>query len=313
MTVGKVIAQEITLADGWYSGDPRYFAVYRYNNAFDGGAAYLLATQESDVLRAAHGGYCANLTKLWQQKEGMTMAGVTGIWKGQSMSLIQTNISGFAEYHKIDTLFERGDDFVVDPSHLKKSVLATISEWDVTEKIDGTNIRVMLSESGEVQLGWRTNNAQIPADLIIRLLQMFPVDKMKAAFWIDGNPSQAILYGEGYGAGIQKGGTYRSDKSFILYDVLCGGKWWLDRTAVDDVATKLGIDTVPYLGRMKLNQIISLVRNPFPSKIGTGMAEGIVARPIETLFDKRGERIIIKLKTRDFVKDEIHNGRCRLA
>ena len=30
-------------------------------------------------------------------------------------------------------------------------------------------------------------------------------------------------------------------------------------------------------------------------------AEGIVARPIETLFDKRMERIIIKLKTKDFV------------
>jgi hypothetical protein len=31
------------------------------------------------------------------------------------------------------------------------------------------------------------------------------------------------------------------------------------------------------------------------------MAEGIVARPIETLFDKRMERVIIKLKTKDFI------------
>ena len=214
------------------------------------------------------------------------------------MSLIQTAVTGFAEYHKIDTLFERGPDFKVDPTKLKKSVLSTISEWDVTEKIDGTNIRVMLSESGEVQFGGRTDNAQLPADLLMTLFRLFPSEKLKATFWVGGTPVQAILYGEGYGAGIQKGGTYRPDKSFILFDVLVAGKWWLDREAVDDVAAKLGVDVVPYLG---LDQIVNLVRTPFASKIGTSVSEGIVARPIETLFDKRAERIIIKLKTKDFL------------
>lgn len=215
--------------------------------------------------------------------------------------MIQTAVDGFLEYHKIDTLFERDERFVVDPSKLKKSVLGTIKEWDVTEKIDGTNIRVMLSLDGDVTFGGRTNNAQLPADLLMKLMQMFPRQQMIDAFWINGKPSQAILFGEGYGAGIQKGGAYRADKSFILFDVLCDGKWWLDREAVNDVAAKLGIDTVPYLGRMTLDQIIALVREPFSSKIGSATAEGIVARPIETLFDKRGERIIIKLKTKDFV------------
>jgi hypothetical protein len=218
------------------------------------------------------------------------------------MSLVQTAVTGFAEYHKIDTLFERREDFRVDPSKLKKSVLATISPWDVTEKIDGANVRVMLSETGDVTFGGRTDNAQMPADLLMKLMGMFPRQKMVDAMWLEGKPTQAILFGEGYGAGIQKGGTYRPDKSFILYDVLADGKWWLEKDAVDDVAAKLGIDTVPYLGRMTLAEIVALVREPFPSKIGTGMAEGIVARPIETLFDKHGERVIVKLKTRDFVK-----------
>jgi hypothetical protein len=51
---------------------------------------------------------------------------------------------------------------------------------------------------------------------------------------------------------------------------------------------------------MPLEQVVNLVRDPFPSMLGTAIAEGIVARPIGTLFDRRGERIIIKLKTRDF-------------
>jgi hypothetical protein len=219
------------------------------------------------------------------------------------MAQTQTAVTGFAEYHKIETLFERDPvTFVVDPAKLKSSVLGTISEWDVTEKIDGTNIRVMLSEAGEVSFGGRTNAAQIPGDLVQYLIRTFQQDKLKAAMWIDGTPTEAVLYGEGYGPGIQKGGgLYRADKAFILFDVLIGGKWWLEEEAIGDVAVKLGIEAVPHLGRHSLSEIVDLVRTPFPSLFGTAMAEGIVARPIQTLFDRRGERVIIKLKTKDFV------------
>lgn len=218
-------------------------------------------------------------------------------------STVQTAVSGFDEYHKIDTLFERDrETFVVDPSRLKSPVIGTISEWDVTEKIDGTNIRVMLSAEGEVSFGGRTNAAQIPGDLVLYLIKTFQQDRMKQALWIDGTPIKAVLYGEGYGPGIQKGGgLYRSTKAFILFDVLIGDKWWLDRAAVDDIAEKLSINTVPYLGRWSLSQIIDHVKNPFSSALGSAIAEGVVARPIETLFDKRGERLIIKLKTKDFI------------
>lgn len=216
------------------------------------------------------------------------------------MGLIQTSVDGFAEYHKIETLFERDERFVVNPSVLKKSVLGTISAWEVTEKIDGTNVRVMLSESGEVTFGGRSNAAQLPADLYTYLSSTFTAERVRDAMWING-PTKAVLYGEGYGAGIQKGGAYRPDKAFILFDAFVGDKWWLDRKALEDIAGKLSIDVVPLLGHMTLEEIVELVRTPFPSKIGTALAEGIVARPLETLFDKRGERVIIKLKTRDFV------------
>lgn len=208
----------------------------------------------------------------------------------------------FVEYHKIETLFERDEKtFVVNPSQLKSPVLATIASWDVTEKIDGTNIRVMLDETGEVSFGGRTDNAQLPADLLQTLFKLFPAEKLKQTFWLEGVPTKATLFGEGYGAGIQKGGTYRTDKSFILFDVLVSDQWWLDWDNVKDVATKLNLDVVPYLGRMTLDQIVELVKTPFNSQLGTAVAEGVVARPIEPLFDKRGKRIIIKLKTKDFV------------
>jgi hypothetical protein len=212
--------------------------------------------------------------------------------------MVQTVIEG-PEYPKIDTLFKRDDaTFVVDPTKIKSPVLATIAEWDVTEKIDGTNVRVMLSANGDVSFGGRSQRAMLPAEFIQTLIAMFPSNKMRE-LWVE--PTQIVLYGEGYGAGIRKGGAYRPDKSFILFDALVDGKWWLERDAVNEVAAKLGIDTVPYLGRMSLSEIVALVRLPFASNIGMGLAEGVVARPIGTLFDGRGERVIIKLKTRDFV------------
>jgi hypothetical protein len=214
--------------------------------------------------------------------------------------LVQTANVG-VEYHKIDTLFDRDPaTYAVIPDKLRHPVIATISQWDVTEKIDGTNIRVMLAREGEVTIGGRTNNAQLPADFHNALSRRFTPEIMQAAFWLDGKPVEAILFGEGYGAGIQKGGAYRPDKSFILFDVLVDGKWWLDKEAVDDVALKVGCEVVPYLGRMTLDEIVKLVQTPFQSRIGVATAEGIVARPIETLFDKKGQRLIIKLKTKDF-------------
>jgi ATP-dependent RNA circularization protein (DNA/RNA ligase family) len=206
------------------------------------------------------------------------------------------------EYHKIETLFERDTEtFVVDPGILKSPVLGTIEKWDVTEKIDGTNIRVMLSRTGEVTFGGRSDSAQLPADLIQYLIRTFTRELLEATLWLDG-PVDVVLYGEGYGPGIQKGGgLYRADKAFILFDVLIAEQWWLDREAVTEIGDKLGIAVVPYLGRWRLEEIVERVRVPFPSQLGSAVAEGIVARPIETLFDKRMKRVSIKLKTKDFV------------
>jgi ATP-dependent RNA circularization protein (DNA/RNA ligase family) len=214
------------------------------------------------------------------------------------------------EYPKIETLFERDERFVVDPTRLKKPVLGTINLWDVTEKIDGTNVRVMMDTSGKVTFGGRTDNAQMPTGLLQQLMETFTTEKMIFAFSQPNQPQVcAILFGEGYGAGIQKGGCYRPDKSFRLFDVLVDEKWWLDWLDVCDVADKLGIKTVPYLGQWTLAEIVERVKPGIRSVVAEQeapmvnevKAEGIVARPIQALFDKRGERIIIKLKTKDFI------------
>lgn len=210
------------------------------------------------------------------------------------------------EYSKIDTLFERDDKFKVT-SVLRHPVMADINPWIVTEKIDGTNIRVSMTKGqAAIKLGGRTDNAQIHTDLVREIYETVTPEKMSALFSEDSQPGAIItIFGEGYGAGIQKGGAYRPDKGFIAFDVLIevdGQAWWQDDACVTDFAMRLGIPRVPILGEWSLGEIVEKVRAGIVSVAAEGrcMAEGVVARPRECLFDKRGHRLILKLKTKDF-------------
>lgn len=203
-----------------------------------------------------------------------------------------------SEYHKIETLYERDEKtFRIKPELiLKNPVYGLLKVWRWTEKIDGTNIRVMWKD-GKLTFGGKTDNAQIHADLIKYLYETFDVVNMAAVF--PEAPDGVVLYGEGYGAGIQSGGAYGAKKKFILFDVRVGN-WWLSQSNVNDVADHLGIDVTPDFGDMTLEDATEFVRKGFPSRIGTAQSEGLVGRPMEALFDKKGHRLIVKLKTKDF-------------
>lgn len=166
--------------------------------------------------------------------------------------------------------------------------------WLFTEKVDGTNIRVHW-DGHKVTFGGRTDRAQIPARLIEVLTGMFPEELFEQSF----GESTATLYGEGYGSGIQKGGVYRADMSFVLFDVLVGD-WWLLRDGVEDVAAKLGVDVVPVVLEGTLHDAITRVRAGLDSAWGTFTAEGLVGVPKAGLLDRSGKRITVKVKARDF-------------
>lgn len=217
------------------------------------------------------------------------------------------------EYHKIETLYERDmGTFKVDPSKLKNATYSLLKSWQWTEKVDGTNIRAIWSPTfggetaeGEplslpesLRFGGKSDNAQIHTDLVRHLYDTITAEKMRVVF----PGTNAVIYGEGYGAGIQKGGLYSPTKKFIVFDVLVGGKWWLSWENTCDVAAKLGLEVVPFIGEMSLEDATEMVRVGFQSRLNGGQmkAEGLVGRPAETLFDKKGHRLIVKLKTKDF-------------
>ena len=205
------------------------------------------------------------------------------------------------QYHKIQTVFLR------DPENNYKTLLygkfalpefeyLQNNEWVWTEKVDGTNIRVMF-DGENITFGGKTDNAQMPAPLVERLQERFipQVDLFKDKF-----PDGICLYGEGYGAKIQKcGGNYRPDQDFVLFDVKIGD-WWLQRLDVENIAVICGLDIVPVIGHGSLNEMIIGTERGMNSLWGDFVAEGIVARPATELKSRNGSRIITKIKHKDF-------------
>jgi ATP-dependent RNA circularization protein (DNA/RNA ligase family) len=209
-----------------------------------------------------------------------------------------------SEYHKIQTIFKRDmatkhKTLIEGDWSLPEFGYLAANEWHFTEKVDGTNIRVMF-DNGKVTFGGRTDNAQIQAQLVERLNDRFRYeDNILSEIFGDG---KATLYGEGYGAKIQKGGgNYRQDQDFVLFDVRVGD-WWLQRKDVYVVAEKLGLDVVPYIGQGTLYDAVNKAKDGIRSMWGDFQAEGIVARPMVELRTRGGERIIAKIKCRDFAK-----------
>lgn len=201
------------------------------------------------------------------------------------------------EYHKIQSVFKRDEKthkFIMGDYSREEFKFLENNKWVYTEKVDGTNIRI--GWDGEtVKIGGRTDNAQLHIDLIDELNRLFPVDKFKKIY----PETKMTLYGEGYGAGIQKGGKYRPDKSFVLFDVLIN-EFWLSRENVSDIAGRLNISAVPIIGSGTIFDMLDIVKIGMKSQWGEFIAEGIVARPEVELWARNGQRIITKVKHVDF-------------
>lgn len=208
------------------------------------------------------------------------------------------------------------------------------NQWEWTEKIDGTNVRIHLSRMDNVVFAryvGRTDNAVLPQPLLEHLEATFPTfpshrrDLQASPYseryhqvvdWMINNDlDEVTLFGEGYGPKIQGGGKYRADQSFILFDVHIGNTW-LSRDNVNDVASKLSIDSVPVVGTGTLTEAIDVVRDGYTfnragaivrygrdglqSKFGEFEAEGLVVRPVVPLLNRQGDRITTKIKGKDF-------------
>ena len=244
-------------------------------------------------------------------------------------------------YQKINTIFMRDAKNVIMPyepfTEPEFEYLRGL-KWRGEEKVDGTNMRIevtkcsifspgnenMVGVGFEVTIKGKTDNAQIPKNLLKHMEEKYPKEKVLTALglkefipveewetehnWLeyDQIPNIYTIYGEGYGEGIQSGGWYiKGGNEFIVFDVKVNDIY-LKTDARDEIATKLGAPIVPLMGYFTIDEAIDFVRKGFRSQVAQNpeakMAEGLVLRTDLGLRNRMGKRLIVKVKYEDFQK-----------
>lgn len=209
-------------------------------------------------------------------------------------------------FPKIDSLWKREPDKknTIIPGDFASPEFEALwyAPWDWTEKIDGTNIRYYWNGNGKLVIGGRTDNANIPAPLYNALSTLIDPVHMNEYF----GDKHVMIYGEGYGPGIQPNGIgYRSKPGFIVFDVRIGDVW-LRRPSVRDIAAEFGLDVVHSYGQMSLESAwAGMMMREWESTFPDHDLEGLVGRPVSMLYKNKGTGftpILCKMKYRDITE-----------
>jgi len=203
------------------------------------------------------------------------------------------------KYPKIKNVFKREEN---GRSFIKKFTCPEFeylknNDWFGTEKVDGTNIR-LIWDGEKSYIRGKQDESQIPVFLYEKLMQIKDTIDFSAAF----ESNDVVLYGEGFGHRINKGysdlGKYTD---FVLFDVQINGTF-LPFKAVQHIAQELKLRCVPMVFTGTLLQAIKFAETGFKSNFGKEEAEGIVVKPVNEFLARNNDRIIVKLKTKDLRK-----------
>lgn len=171
------------------------------------------------------------------------------------------------------------------------------NEWAYSRKLDGENMRVQW-DGEQVLWNGKTNAFQCGADLTEYMNNTFIEEIFEEKF---GRDKKVILFGEHMGPKVQGNELGLDHDEFILYDVNINGRW-LNTLVVEAVAAYFGIRTVYNLMSQPLN---SCTLRELITKVANGEFkdwEGIVATPLEEMRDQNGQRVIVKIKNRDYLR-----------
>ena len=75
------------------------------------------------------------------------------------------------------------------------------------------------------------------------------------------------------------------------------------RDSLEEIAEMLGIKIVPIIGIGSLDKAVEFAKKGFTSRITENkqfIAEGLIMKPQQELFNRAGKRVITKIKYKDF-------------
>lgn len=179
----------------------------------------------------------------------------------------------------------------------KDQTITLFRECYALEKVHGTSAHIR----------WKRPELHFYAggESHANFVALFDQAKLTEAFLKLGH-DDVTVFGEAYG-GKQQGmrHTYGDKLCFIAFDVKIGDTW-LNVPSMADVATKLGLEAVPWR-KVSTDQSVLDAERDRPSEVAVrrGIAEphereGVVLRPLVELTTSNGERVIVKHKGDNF-------------
>lgn len=210
----------------------------------------------------------------------------------------------FKKYQKIETLYEFDNQIKKFKRKFYNPVVQYLSqlEWYGTEKVDGTNIRVLWN-GYTFEFGGRTDEAVLPKEVKELLENTFNKD-MEILVEQQFQNKQVIFFMECYAGKIQRGAGYKGSEKLIGFDIMCEDIY-LEKNISKEIFESIGIPFVPILKFASLYAAEDWVLNNDKSIIDpTTKIEGLVCYPKERIYNHKGDRIIVKIKKRDLLKLE---------
>lgn len=176
----------------------------------------------------------------------------------------------------------------------KDTTILLFRECYAMEKIDGTSAHITWKDGKVTFFSGGVEHENF--------VKLFNESLLEQKFLELFGEMDTTIFGEAYGGKVQgMSNTYGKDLKFIVFDVKVGENW-LDVPNAEDVATKFGLDFVPYnkvstdleiLDKERDSDSVQAVRNGCgPGKL----REGVVLRPLVELRMNNGSRVIVKHK-----------------
>lgn len=168
-----------------------------------------------------------------------------------------------------------------------------------SEKIDGTSVGIKW-DGERISFIGHTDKSQFNPRYLEYLQNRFGTPEFESCVEEIFGDKPVIIYGEGISKDYNVHYGF-PDGEFIMYDIQFDNGKFAERDVVYEVANKLDIK-MPFESQMTLDEAIEYVRARPQSVLNSEYKmEGLVLRPMVELYLNNGERVITKIKVKDFV------------
>lgn len=164
--------------------------------------------------------------------------------------------------------------------------------WYAKRKYDGTNMRIYWDGNRAVWNG-KTNKFTPTKEIAECMDNLISEEVFEEVF----GRKEVMIFGELMGEGIQGNELGIKGLKLIVFDIKIGGIW-LQPEDILAISENMGLEACDFVGFGSLEQLIQRIHDGFYRGY-----EGIVVEPAGRFRDCKGNRIICKIKNRDYFEE----------